>query len=67
MAAAPQYTLRLKDWKTAVDPPADAFTFKPPAQDALYEPNTYRSSDHDGTSCRAIMRTATVAQTPMAL
>jgi predicted extracellular nuclease len=22
-------------------------TFKPPAQDALYEPNTYRSSDHD--------------------
>ena len=23
-------------------------TFKPPAQDALYEPNAYRSSDHDG-------------------
>jgi hypothetical protein len=31
VAAAPQYTLRLKDWKTAVDPLADAFTFKPPA------------------------------------
>ena len=22
-------------------------TFKPPAQDALYEPNAYRTSDHD--------------------
>jgi predicted extracellular nuclease len=24
-------------------------TFKPPAQEALYEPNAYRSSDHDAT------------------
>ena len=22
-------------------------TFKPPSQEALYEPNAYRSSDHD--------------------
>jgi hypothetical protein len=31
VAAAPQYTLRLKDWKTGVAPAPDAFAFKPPA------------------------------------
>jgi hypothetical protein len=31
VAAAPQYTLRIKDWKTDVQVPADAFAFKPPA------------------------------------
>ena len=30
IGAAPQYTLRLKDWKTGVNPASDAFTFKPP-------------------------------------
>jgi len=29
IGAAPQYTLRLKDWKTGVNPASDAFTFKP--------------------------------------
>jgi hypothetical protein len=31
VAAAPQYTLRLRDWKTEVNPSPDAFTFRPPA------------------------------------
>jgi hypothetical protein len=31
VAGAPQYTLRIKDWKTDVVPDADAFVFKPPA------------------------------------
>jgi hypothetical protein len=31
MAAAPQYTVVLKDWKTDVQPSADAFLFTPPA------------------------------------
>ena len=31
VGAAPQYTLRLRDWKTGVSPAPDAFTFKPPA------------------------------------
>ena len=28
---APQYTLRVKGWKTGVEPAAEAFTFVPPA------------------------------------
>jgi len=31
LAGAPQYTLRIKDWKTDADADADAFVFKPPA------------------------------------
>jgi hypothetical protein len=31
VGAAPQYTLRLRDWKTGVTPATDAFAFKPPA------------------------------------
>lgn len=30
VGAAPQYTLRLRDWKTDVNPAPDAFTFKQP-------------------------------------
>ncbi|KLK93458.1 membrane protein [Microvirga vignae] len=30
VGAAPQYTLRLRDWQTGVSPATDAFTFKPP-------------------------------------
>ncbi|WP_262300341.1 DUF2092 domain-containing protein [Microvirga sesbaniae] len=30
VGAAPQYTLRLRDWKTGVSPASDAFAFKPP-------------------------------------
>jgi len=29
--SAPQYTLRVKNWKTGVEPAADAFKFAPPA------------------------------------
>jgi hypothetical protein len=28
---APQYTLRVKGWKTGIQPPRDAFAFSPPA------------------------------------
>jgi hypothetical protein len=31
MAGAPQYTLRILDWKSNTQPPADAFAFRPPA------------------------------------
>jgi len=31
MAAAPQYTVRIKSWKTDVTPAAGTFTFVPPA------------------------------------
>jgi hypothetical protein len=31
VGAAPQYTLRLRDWKTGDSPASDAFAFKPPA------------------------------------
>jgi len=31
VTGAPQYTLRIKDWKTDLQVPADAFAFKPPA------------------------------------
>jgi hypothetical protein len=31
MAGAPQYTLRIKDWRTDAQVAADAFTFQPPA------------------------------------
>ena len=43
MNSAPQYTLRIKDWKTGVEPPPDAFAFVPPpgaeelGHDALIE------------------------------
>jgi hypothetical protein len=30
VGAAPQYTLRLRDWKTGINPTPDAFTFKVP-------------------------------------
>ena len=31
VGAAPQYTLRLREWKTGVNPAPDAFAFRPPA------------------------------------
>jgi len=30
VGGSPQYTLRLRDWKTGITPAADAFAFKPP-------------------------------------
>lgn len=38
--SAPQYTLRIKRWKTGVTPAKDAFTFKPPAGADLLDHNT---------------------------
>jgi hypothetical protein len=39
MNSAPQYTLRVKSWKTGVEPAADAFTFVPPADAKKLDPN----------------------------
>ena len=36
---APQYTLRVKGWKTGVEPPADAFKFQPPAGSEKLSPD----------------------------
>jgi hypothetical protein len=36
---APQYTFRVKSWKTGFEPPAGAFTFTPPAGVAKLDPN----------------------------
>jgi len=37
VTGAPQYTLRIKDWKTNVPVTADAFVFKPPANSEKIE------------------------------
>jgi hypothetical protein len=39
MNNAPQYTLRVKDWKTAIEPTPDAFVFVPPAEAKKLSPN----------------------------
>jgi hypothetical protein len=39
MNNAPQYTLRIKSWKTGVQPPREAFTFTPPAGAKKLEPD----------------------------
>jgi hypothetical protein len=39
IAAAPQYTFRVKSWKSGITPPADAFTFTPPAGAGELDPN----------------------------
>jgi predicted extracellular nuclease len=52
------------DWHLNSDEPdvLDYDTsFKPPAQDALYEPNGYRSSDHDPVVVGLILNVAPVA------
>ena len=36
---APQYTVRVKDWATGVEPAADAFSFVPPAGAQVLDPN----------------------------
>ena len=36
---APQYTFRVKSWKTGFEPPADAFSFTPPAGTTKLDPN----------------------------
>jgi hypothetical protein len=39
MNSAPQYTFRIKSWKTGVKPGKDAFTFTPPADAKQLDPN----------------------------
>lgn len=39
MNNAPQYTFRIKSWKTGVKPSKDAFTFTPPADAKQLDPN----------------------------
>ena len=42
---APQYTLRVKSWKTDVVPAADAFTFTPPANATQLSPDALAELD----------------------
>ncbi len=42
---APQYTLRVKDWKTGVEPGADAFAFTPPEGAQKLEPDALAHLD----------------------
>ncbi len=42
---APQYTLRVKNWKTDVVPAANAFTFIPPADATPLDPNALSDLD----------------------
>ena len=39
LSSGPQYTFRIKSWKTGFEPPADAFKFAPPAGAAKLDPN----------------------------
>jgi hypothetical protein len=39
MNSAPQYTLRIKSWKTGVEPAANAFAFAPPVGARKLDPN----------------------------
>ena len=53
------------DWHINADEPDVVdydTTFKPPAQEALYEPNAYRSSDHDPL-VRHVLRDLTACAT----
>lgn len=43
--SAPQYTLRVKGWKSGVEPPADAFTFVPPANATQLSPDALAELD----------------------
>lgn len=45
MNAAPQYTVRVKSWKTDVIPAPDAFVFRPPATARKLDPNDLSGLD----------------------
>src|SRR5262245_58750168 len=45
VTGAPQYTLRIKDWKPHVQAATDAFTFKPPADARKVELTALREID----------------------
>jgi hypothetical protein len=57
LAGAPQYTLKIKDWKTDVPADADAFVFKPPADATKADLNALAMMEFDevplGTSAGA--------------
>lgn len=37
--SAPQYTICIKEWKTGIEPSSDAFTFVPPKDSQMLDPN----------------------------
>ena len=43
--SAPQYTIRIKSWKTGVDPIPNAFTFNPPADAKILDHNALLELD----------------------
>jgi hypothetical protein len=45
LSGGPQYTLRVKSWKTGVTPAPEAFTFKPPAGAEKLDPNALMHLD----------------------
>jgi hypothetical protein len=45
MNAAPQYTVRIKSWKTGGMPPADAFVFAPPSTARRLDPEALSELD----------------------
>ena len=45
MNSAPQYTLRVKSWKTGAAPADDAFTFSPPAGAVVLSPDALSALD----------------------
>ena len=45
LAAAPQYSLRIKEWKTDVPAEADTYVFKPPADAKKVDLDAF---GHDG-------------------
>jgi hypothetical protein len=47
MAGAPQYTLKIKDWKTDVPANAEAFVFKPPVDAQKADLNALATMDFD--------------------
>ena len=44
MTGEPQYTIRVKEWKTDAPVPADAFTFKPAADMKKVDSRRYEKS-----------------------
>ena len=57
--SAPQYTLRVKEWKTGIEPSPDDFTFTPPANAKMLDP--MRSSN--SMSCRRMHRKEKIHET----
>jgi len=52
LAAAPQYTVRIKTWKTDVTPAAGTFTFVPPRGRGSWRPTPSSTSTNYPRACR---------------